>query len=467
MSKLSLLDLGFFIAETEASPKHVAGLQICKLPAKAPAAFVKNLYNEYLGFTAVKAPFNRIIHFSLSAMPHWQDTDSVDLKQHIFYHKLPSGSNDRQALYDFVSKLHTPMLDRSRPLWEMHVIDGVRTEDGAGRFAVYQRMHHAYADGVTMARWTAQGFAQSADDLELRPVWTQKHSGHGARRKQAAQEMMQSLWKEVGGITLRVLGVGRLAAMLFLESVKLTKNAIALPFVSSAKTPLTGQVTPGRQFTTASVSMARVNRIRERTRSTVNHVALTCLDGALRRYLSDQGVELKRPITIQMPVNLRRDGEKTAGNKIGIIQVELSPPTDDPYVRLRNIGFSLRNVRTMIDSVAPEGIESYTILTGLVAQIAEMLKLSNTLPPMGNTLVSNVPGPKEPLYLKGAKMEEMHPISTLPPSNLLNITLFSYAGDLFFGLIATDELPNLQRLGHYVQEAFTELEISVQDAHAA
>ena len=135
-------------------------------------------------------------------------------------------------------------------------------------------------------------------------------------------------------------------------------------------------------------------------------------------------------------------------------------------MRLRNIGFSLRNVRTMIDSVAPEGIESYTVITGLVAQLAELLKLSNTLPLMGNTLVSNVPGPKEHLYVKGARMQEMHPISTLPPSNLLNITLFSYAGQLFFGLIATDELPNLQRLGDYVQEAFTELEASVRDAHA-
>jgi WS/DGAT/MGAT family acyltransferase len=326
-------------------------------------------------------------------------------------------------------------------------------------------VHHAYADGVTMARWTAQGLSASPDDLELTPTWSQKHSGHGERRKQASQEMMQTLWKEVGGTTMRVLGVGRLAAMLLLESVKLTKNAIALPFVSSARTPLTGQVTPGRQFTTAAVSMARVNAIRARTRSTLNHVALTCLDGALRRYLQDQGVELRRPITIQMPVNLRRDGEKTAGNKIGIIQVELSPPTDDPYVRLRNIGFSLRNVRTMIDSVAPEGIESYTIITGLIAQLAEMLKLSNSLPPMGNTLVSNVPGPKEHLYLKGALMQEMHPISTLPPSNLLNITLFSYADELYFGLIATDELPNLQRLGDYVQEAFTELEASVRDAH--
>ncbi len=459
MSKLSLLDLGFFIAESEASPKHVGGLLIFKRPPRAGAAFAKNVYRDYLAATDVKPPFNRIIQFSLNAMPHWQATDAVDMNQHVFFHTMPKGHNDRKALYELVSRLHTPMLDRSRPLWEVHVIDGLPD----GHFALYQKMHHAYADGVTMARWTAEGFTTSPTDMEHTPVWTQKHGGHGSRAK---QELLQLTWKEVTGNTRRFLGIGRLAAMLFLESVKLTKNAIALPFVSSARTPLTGQVTSGRQFATAGVSMDRVNAIRTRTRSTLNHIALTCLDGALRRYLQDQGVELRRPITIQMPVNLRKEGEKTAGNKIGIIQVELSPPTDDPYVRLRNIGYSLRNVRTMVDSVAPEAIESYTIITGLVAQIAEMLKLSNKMPPMGNTLVSNVPGPKEHLYIRGARMEEMHPISTLPPSNLLNITLFSYAGDLFFGLIATDELPNLERLGGYVQEAFTELENSVRDAHA-
>ena len=150
---------------------------------------------------------------------------------------------------------------------------------------------------------------------------------------------------------------------------------------------LTGQVTAGRQFATTSVSMERVSLIRTRTRSTLNHVALTCLDGALHRYLRDEGVDLQRPITIQMPVNLRREGEKAAGNKLGIIQVELSQPTDDPYIRLRNIGFSLRNVRTMMDSVAPEAIESYTIITGLVAQIAEMLNLSERTPPMATEVM--------------------------------------------------------------------------------
>jgi len=462
MRALSLLDLGFFIAETEASPKHVAGLLILKKPAGAKAAFARNLYREFLSFTEVKPPFNRVIDFSLTAMPHWRDAESVDLAQHVFFHKLPAGHNGRQDLFDFVAALHVPMLDRTRPLWEIHVIDGL----SSGRFALYQKMHHAYADGVTMAGWTAQGLSESATEMRLKPIWTAEHSAYNTRRDKRNADLLQSAWRQWVGASQRFLGIGRLAAMLMLESVKLTKNAIALPFVSTARTPLTGQVSAGRQFTSTTISMARVNALRKRTRSTINHVALTCLDGALRSYLSDLGVNLRRPITIQMPVNLRREGETTTGNKIGIIQVELSSPTDDPYVRLRNIGFSLRNVRTMVDSVAPAAIESYTIITGLVAQTAELLRLSNKLPPMGNTLVSNVPGPKQTLYLKGAAMEEMHPISTLPPSNLLNITLFSYAGQLFFGLIATDELPELPRLGEYIQQAFGELEDAVRDARS-
>ncbi len=463
MRELSLLDLGFFIAETEASPKHVAGLSICKRPPRAKAPFAKQLYQEYLGFTEVKPPFNRVIEFSLTALPHWRDAKSVDLRQHVFYHRLPREHDDRQSLFDFIAKLHEPMLDRSRPLWELHVIDGL----AGGRFALYQKMHHAYADGVTMTQWMARSLSDSPKDAQLRPLWSISHSGYAARRDKRNADLLNSAWQRMIGGGQRALGVGRLAAMLALEGMKLTKNAIALPFVSTARTPLTGQVSAGRQFASTTISMARIDAIRKRTRSTLNHVALTCLDGALHRYLVDLGVRLKRPITIQMPVNLRREGDRAAGNKIGIVQVELSSPTVDPYVRLRNIGFSLRNVRTMIDSVVPAAIETYTVITALVAQLAELLQLSNVLPPMGNTLVSNVPGPKQPLYLKGALLEEMLPVSTLPPSNLLNITLFSYAGNLFFCLIATEDLPELPLLAGYVETAFSELEDAVRDAHAA
>ena len=462
MNKLSLLDFGFVIAESEASPKHVAGLMICKRPAAAKPRFAADLYREFLTFTHVESPFNRIINFSLTGMPTWQEVESIDIEQHVFYHKLPRGRNGREELYRLVAELHQPMLDRSRPLWQLHVIDGV----SEARFGVYLKSHHANADGVTLMRYTVDSLSATADDLELKPFWAIPHGGAAQRQKRLKEKrlqdnMLKSLLGDLGGVGMRVLGIARLTAMLLLESVKLTKNAISLPFVADGHTPLTGQVTAGRQFASASVSMERVNLIRSRTRSTLNHVALTCLDGALRSYLADEGIDLKKPLTIQMPVNLRREGDHSSGNKIGIIQVELSRSTDDFYVRLRNIGFSLRNVRTMIDGVVPEAIESYTVITALIGQLAETLSLSNSLPPTGNVLVSNVPGPPQVMYLKGAQLEELHPISTLPPGNLLNITLFSYAGQLYFGLIAVDQLPHLDRLSRYVGEAFSELEQAV------
>ncbi|HOL64775.1 MAG TPA: wax ester/triacylglycerol synthase family O-acyltransferase [Accumulibacter sp.] len=457
MHKLSLLDLGFIIAESAASPKHVGGLMIFKRPPRAKAGFARELYRELLTCRTMQPPFNRVLQFSLTAMPVWRDSETVDLHEHLFYHRLPRGKNDRADLYAFVAGLHQPMLDRSRPLWQVHVIDGL----SESRFALYVKMHHACADGVTMVRWTVAALATTPDDQQLRPLWSYQRQNDVERQQEQQARVARSLLDKCFGAGKHLLSLARLTAMMLLESAKLTRNAVSLPFVAEGQTPLTGQVTAGRQFTTACVTMERVRTICRHTRSTLNHVALTCLDGALHRYLRAEGVELQRPITIQMPVNLRKTGDTRGGNKIGIIQVQLSELTDDPYVRLRNIGFSLRNVRSMIDSVEPEAIESYTLITALIGQLVEMFRLSNYLPPVGNTLISNVPGPADYIYLRGARLEELHPISTLPPGNLLNITLFSYAGRLYFGLIASDELPNLDRLSAYVGEAFEDLERSV------
>jgi WS/DGAT/MGAT family acyltransferase len=460
MSRLSLLDLAFFIAENEASPKHVAGLHIHQIPTGGGAGFAKQLYEEFLEHTDVQPPFDQVIHFlSAGLMPSWGTAETVDLSQHVFFHKLKAGHNDREALYALAAQLHEPMLDRSRPLWEVHVIAGLRDK----RFAIYYKMHHAVADGITMTRWGVESLRTDPADTAVTPVWTLDHSRRAGFRhkKRLDQQVAGTVWKQLTANSKRAVGIGRLTAMLALEAVKLTKNAIALPFMASGATPFTGNATPGRQFATAAVPMARIDAIRKVARATLNHVALTCLDGAMHRYLADEGVALDRPITIQMPVNLRREGEKAGGNKIGIILVDLSPPTDDAYVRLRNVGYSLRNVRAMIDAVAPEAVETYTILTGLLGQIAGTLKLADVITPMGNTLVSNVPGPDHRLYLKGAPLLEMHPMSTLPATHLLNITLFSYAGTLYFGLIATDALPNLGRLAAYVDEEIAALEAAV------
>jgi diacylglycerol O-acyltransferase len=469
MARLSLLDLAFFIAETPASPKHVAGLHIHQRPKfSKPGAgkgFARALFDEWLTHDQVKPPFNRVIQFFAgdSLWPSWRAVSHVNLRQHLHFHTLKAPANDRAALYEKVAALHEPMLDRRRPLWDVHVIDGLWD----GQFAVYYRMHHAYADGITMARWGAESLASEADDLQLRPVWAADRGRRGGatRTQRLDQRLMSMTWKQLTANSKRAVGVGRLGAMLLLEAMKLTKNAIALPFMASKETPFTGNATPGRQLATAALPMARIERVRKTARATLNHVALTCLDGAMHRYLDEEGITLDRPITIQMPVNLRKEGAGKAagaGNKIGIILVDLSPPTDDSYVRLRNVGYNLRGVRNMVDSVAPEAIETYTILTGVLGQLASMFGLADAITPIGNCTVSNVPGPAQRLYLKGAPLMEMHPVSTLPPTHLLNITLFSYAGELYFGLIATDRLPNLARLAELVVEEFAVLEKAVR-----
>ena len=148
------------------------------------------------------------------------------------------------------------------------------------------------------------------------------------------------------------------------------------------------------------------------------------------------------------------------GEEAGVL-VDLAPSTADPYTRLREIGFTLRNVRNQIDGVPSIAVAQYTAVLAVLIELIQLTRLDRMLPAIADTLVSNVPGPSKPLYMKGAKLEQMLPISTLPPGNQLNITLYSYCGTLHFGLIATRELEQLEQLSRYIEEAFVELEDAV------
>ena len=458
MKRLSLLDLAFFVTESEDSPKHVAGLMIFKRPAKSPARFAKDLFEEYRDYEKPGEPFDQVINFTAMGGPRWERCDHFDIDDHLFFHR-PKKVLDDAGLYEFIADLHGPMLDRTRPLWEFHMIDRV----SGSRFAIYFKIHHAYADGITLSSWTAHSLSDSPKDAATKPVWV----SHGPTRKRRSREdanagrLLQAILRGSVDQLKTVAGIAKLSVQLGLEQLGLTKNAVSLPFRTDGRTPLTGQVNAARQFAKASVSMERVQRIRDMCRATLNHVALTCVDGALHRFLAESGADLRRPISIQMPVNLRDENDPKGGNKIGIVTVELAKRTDDPYQRLREIGFTLRNVRNQIDGVPPASISQYSILLGVAAQLTEMLRLNDVLPPISDTLVSNVPGPREPLYLNGARMTEMCPVSTLMPGNYLNITLYSYAGTLHFGLIATRQLSNVGRLATYIEEAFVELEEAV------
>jgi len=454
LRSLSALDLAFFLAESEASPKHVAGLMLFRKPARSPRTFGRRLVEELKRHDQPSEPFNLVIRFTGLAGPHWEPAENFDIGQHVFYHP-PAKARSWADVTELAAHLHEPVLDRSRPLWEYHLIDGIE----GGRFAVYFRVHHAYADGMTMTTWLQKTLSESPDDLALRPVWTMPVKR--AKRLSGGGGSLLGRIRGLGSQSLTQLqtaaGMAKLAALQLLERSGVTYKAIPLQFHTTHSTPMTGSASPGRSIATACLDMKEIRAVCDSARATLNHVALACIDAALHRYLDATGYPVDHPLTIQMPVNLRRDGKDRAGNRVGVALVELANPTDDPFRRLQDIGHSLQKVRNLVDSVPGDAMQQYTVISALTAEMIDKLRLSDRIPATGHTLVSNVPGPTQALYLKGAKLEQNYPISILVPGLRMNITLFSCSGILNFGIVATRDLAQLYLLADFIEEEFAHL----------
>jgi WS/DGAT/MGAT family acyltransferase len=427
---------------------------LCRKPAGAARNFARQLAAELKTHQELTEPFNLVIRMIGLTGPHWQVCNDFDIDEHVFYH----GTRRQIAwpeVLELVGNLHETMLDRSKPLWEYHVIDGI--EDN--RFAIYTKVHHAYADGVTMARWVSRSLSTSPEDAALRPPWCLPRV-----RKEAAENPPPSITGRIRGLTaqswnqlLTAGGIAKLATQQYLEKIGISHHAVSVPFSAADDTPLTGNASPGRCVATHWIAMEDIKSVCRATRSTLNHVLLSCIDGGLHRYLAESGNDIDHPITIQMPINLRQYGGDKAGNSVGVALVELAQPTDDPIERLNEIGHSLHKVKEQIASVPGDSIEQYTVMLALTGELIDKLHLSNRLPSNGHTLVSNLPGPEEPLYLKGARVEQMYPISILVPGLRMNITLFSCGGILNVGIVATRDLEDLHLLADYIGEEFQRL----------
>lgn len=463
MKQLSLLDLVFFLVESEESPKHVAGLMRCRKPKGAPADYVRRMVEAMKRQDEVQEPFNLVINFLGLTGPRWEYCRDFSFDNHVFYHR-PKRSLSWEQTLEMVGLLHEPLLDRRKPLWELHVIDGIR----GGKFAAYLKLHHAYADGVTMTSWMSRTLSDKPAADSYTAIWAMKP---GKRRKAAAGStggLGATLWKMARLARQQAkaaAGIAKIVAQQAIEHTGLTEDAVALYFNTPRDTQMTGSATPGRNVATAAIPMDRIKRIGKTAYATLNHVALSCIDGAVHRYLADRGIVLDHPISIQMPVSLRGNGEADSGNKIGITLVDMAQPTDDPYRRLREIGFKLKNVKSQVAGIPAAAFEQFTVLAAGASEVIDMLRLTDYLPTNGHLLVSNVPGPEKPLYLNECLVERMYPVSTLSPGLRLNITMFSYGGMLHFGLVSTRDLDDLQSLANDIVVEFEQLEAAIIDRY--
>jgi len=450
---LSIIDNAFLVVETKDSPNHVASLLVFRKPKKAKKDYIRQVYSFWLQNDNAFPPFNLKLKATNPLSPYWFEDDNFNIRHHLSLLELPENSS-RETVDEAVSQLHEPLTDRNKPLWSCVLIDGMADNE----FAIYVRIHHALIDGISGGRIMGHALSASRPAKGYPPFWAIENNPYNTRKNRLRPSLQKKFVGLMNGNIKTIYGLSRISTQLFLEKVGLTKNAISLPF-SASKSILTGPIEKDRRFTRAFLPMKRIDHLRKVTRNTLNHIALACLDAAIHRYLKDIGSPIDSPITINMPVSLRKEDAKVGGNLVGMVAAKLSPKTDDPVLRLREIGISLQGIRNQVDLSPASSIQAYSLITAFFSFLTEVTGTTEVMPIQAHTVVSNVPGPSQPLYLEGSKLIEWYPISTLGPGQRMNVTMFSYADNLYFGIVATKSyLPKLNLLSKYITEAFEELE---------
>jgi len=452
MGTISLTDNGFLLTESPNSPKHVAVLQTWSLPKGKGSAWLRHLLadlkKESAGF-----PFNQKLNYKIPLQPELVPDLHMDMDYHVRHTVLPYPGDDEQ-LWKTVSRLHANLLDRERPLWEFHLIEGLSDR----RFAFYTKIHHALADGVTLNRWFTKAGSLGPDDLSSPPIWYGQKKPTPFKGKEPTYATLIGEGIAVFGGGIRTaLDMATLTIRLVNQRFFKKNRDITLP-LGAAKTPL--NVSPGaaRYLTATTFPLADVKAIAANQEVSVNDVLLTICDLAINRYFEEKGAPLKDPLVVYMPVNLRTKADQDAGNLVSLLQVRLASDKDDPLRALHQIRASSISAREVFSGFGKPAIQLYALTVALLSLFEESLKLDKILPPVQNLVVSNVPGPPKTLYFRGAEGLSAYPISTLPPMTALNITANSYAGVMHVGLVAgRTAMPDLDRLTAHMDMAFAEL----------
>ena len=451
MSALSPTDSVFLWMETRSQPMHVAGLNIYTPPPGSGPGFIAELLSGWRTHLAALPPFNQrpVLRFGLW---HWEEDQEFELDYHLRHLALPQPGRIRELLAT-VSRLHGNLLDRNRPLWEAYVIEGLP----GGRFATYTKIHHALVDGVSGARMMADGLSREAAEHKP-PLWAQSLGKHPGGARATAPQGLRAQLGEAARAGREILpGIG--SGLWDLLRSSAAQGAAALPFQAPA-TPFNVEISGSRRFASQSYSLARFKHIGAASAATVNDVTLAICAGALRKYLLAQKLLPDKPLVAMVPVSLH--GETDAGgNQVSLLLANLATHIADPLQRLQQIVQSTTEAKNRLRTM-PRLQKMAHGITSISPMGAAMVTGSARQHPAFNLVISNVPGPRHTLYLNGARLEEVYPVSIPTHYLALNITISGYGDNLGFGYIACRRsVPALQRMLDYTDESINELERAI------
>jgi diacylglycerol O-acyltransferase len=451
-------DSMFLLAESREHPMHVGGLQLFTPPADSGPEFVRELLDSFRSYGS-SALFRRRPADPVGSRGNtwWKVDRTLDLDYHVRHSAVPQPGRVRELL-QLTSRWHGALLDRHRPLWEAHVVEGLAD----GRIAVYTKIHHSMLDGVSGLRLMQRSLSTDPEARDCVPPWAIETRRGGESSSSPKGIDAVGLLRAGAGAVGEIAGL--VPASLRIANQVLHEGDLTLP--PAPKTILNGPVGGARRFAAQSWEIERIQQVAKSSATTLNDVVLAMVSGALREYLLEQHALPDEPMTAMVPVSLAlRAGsageDPQPGNATGAIVVNLATDHEQGATRLEEIAHSSRRAKKVMGDLTPTQILAFSALQMLPLALTPVPGFVRYTRPPFNVIISNVPGPKVPMYFNGAKLEGMYPVSIVLDGQALNITLTSRDKYLDFGLIGCRRsVPHLQRLLIHLESALAELEES-------
>jgi diacylglycerol O-acyltransferase / wax synthase len=460
MQRLTGLDASFLYLETPTSHMHVAGLMVLDPSTVDDELTIDKVRDVYSSRLHLAPPFRRRlaeVPFGLHH-PLWIEDPDFDISYHIRHIAVPPPGREQQ-LAALVGHLNAIPLDRSRPLWEVWVIEGLAD----GNVAVLSKVHHSAIDGAAGNEMTVALLDLSPEIAEHEPEeeWTPDRVpsdvellGYAASSLARQPIRVAKALRHTAGAALALRRRGR---------EEPTLRPPPAPF-TAPHTSFNAALTPRRSYAFTSVSLPVVKAIKNETGATVNDVVLAVCAGALRQYLDKQGEEPDGALVAMVPISVRSTDEQGAGgNKVSSTLCSLATDIDDPVERLHAIHESMVGAKQQHEAIGADTLQEWAefaapALVGRASRLYTRTRMADRHRPVFNVTISNVPGPPFPLYSIGARMVANYPVGPIMDGGGLNMTVMSYLDQLDFGLQACpDVLPDIWGLADALQYALDEL----------
>ncbi len=444
--------VGFLMTENRSMPMHVGGLQLFRKPDDAGRQYARELY-EHMSSTERIAPlFLRHPHRSARTAGQlvWEQDEQFDIEHHVRHSALPKPGRVRELL-ELCSRLHSTRLAWERPLWEAHVIEGLRD----GRIALYTKIHHALVDGVSATRLMASSLSPDPDKRGMQPPWAYRE-----RPPRDVADVPLSALRTALGISAEAAGMPGALIKTLTKSVRNETSALSL---YAPRTMLNQQITGSRRFAAQDWPIERIRGVGKATGTTINDVVIAMVSGAMRTYLLDFDELPEESMVAMVPIGLNAKKSQIpsaeGGNAVGSIMVKMGTELADPADRLRSVHASMKDGKEALSSMTPLQILAMSALGQAPAILTPLLRMQGIVRPPYNVIISNVPGPRTTQYFNGAQLVGSYPLSIPIHGMALNITCTSYDGLMCFGLTGCRRtVPHLQRLLTYLDDELRALE---------